>query len=115
MTPTLASSPAGRIALLLGSSPISDAELAEVLELPSGITVSEVLSGAHKLTATDLAAVADLLDVPVTVLTGQVPIDRHLGVSLRLGPVTAPDVPTVALEYADKLLGYRALLDSWFG
>jgi hypothetical protein len=57
--------------------------------------------------------VADVLDVPVTVLSGQVPLDRHLGVSLRLGTVDAPDVPKEALQYADQLLRYRSLLDSW--
>ena len=51
----------------------------------------------------------------MTVLSGQVPINRHLGVSLRLGPVEAPDVPADALEYADRMLRYRGLLDSWLG
>jgi hypothetical protein len=59
--------------------------------------------------------VADLLDVPVTVLSGQVPFDRHLGVSLRLGRVEAPEVPKEALQEAERLLRSRHLLDSWLG
>ena len=35
--------------------------------------------------------------------------------SLRLGTVEAPDVPADALEYADRMLRYRGLLDSWLG
>jgi Zn-dependent peptidase ImmA (M78 family) len=112
---TLPSSSAGRIALLLDHSDATEADLANLLSLPTGIAVRDVLSGMYGLSPSQLVAVADLLDVPVTVLTGQVPIDRHLGVSLRLGAVEAADVPAVALEYADKLLRYRALLDSWLG
>jgi hypothetical protein len=112
---TLPSSPVGRIELLLGHSDVSRAELARVVALPDDVTVDDVLAGNYPLSPTDLVAVADLLDVPVNVLTGQVPMDRHLGVSLRLGSVEAADVPTEALQYADTLLGYRALLDSWLG
>lgn len=112
---TLPSSPAGRVDLLLRHSDVSKVEIGRVLELPRGITVDDVLSGKHELSPTDLVALADLLDVPVTVLSGDVPIDRHLGVSLRLGAVEAADVPRGALEYADKLLRYRGLLDSWLG
>jgi len=112
---TMPSSPVGRIELLLGHSDVSRADLARVLDLPRDVTVDDVLAGDYPLSPTDLVAIADLLDVPVTVLTGQVPMDRHLGVSLRLGAVEAADVPTGALQYADTLLGYRALLDSWLG
>lgn len=112
---TLPSSPAGRVDLLLRHSDVSKAEIARVLELPAGVTVDDVLSGRHELSPTDLVSLADLFDVPVTVLSGDVPIDRHLGVSLRLGAVEAADVPRGALEYADKLLRYRGLLDSWLG
>jgi Zn-dependent peptidase ImmA (M78 family) len=111
----LSSSPAGRIKLLLGHSNVSGAELSRALALPSDVTVDDVLAGDYPLSATDLVAIADLLDVPVTVLTGQVPMDGHLGVSLRLGAVEAADVPSEALQYADKVLGYRVLLDSWLG
>jgi hypothetical protein len=114
-TRTLPSSPAGRIGLLLRHSGVSKAQLARVLDLPVEASVDDVLAGKHQLSAADLVVVAELLDVPVTVLSGQVPIDRHLGVSLRLGTVEAPDVPADALEYADRLLRYRGLLDSWLG
>lgn len=112
---TLPSSPADRIALLLTHSDVSKEELARVLALPAGVPVDAVLTGGYQLSPADLVEVADLLDVPVTVLSGQVPINRHLGVSLRLGTVDAPDVPDDALQYADRLLRYRGLLDSWLG
>jgi hypothetical protein len=112
---TLPSSSADRIALLLDRSGVSREELAQVLDLPAGVSVDAVLAGDHELSPSDLVAVADVLDVPVTVLSGQVPFDRHLGVSLRLGTVDAPDVPGEALQYADRLLRYRCLLDSWLG
>lgn len=111
----LPSSSAGRIALLLDHSGATEADLAGVLGLPTGITVRDVLSGHYELSPSELVAVADMLDVPVTVLTGQIPMNRHLGISLRLGAVDAADVPVAALEYADKMLRYRALLDSWLG
>src|SRR5262249_29686784 len=111
----LPSAMAERIQRLLASSEVPEDELAQVLELPSGVTVDEVLAGHLPLAPTDLVAVADLLDVPVTVLPGQVPIDRHLGVSLRLGTLQAPDVPEQALQTAELHLRYQALLDSWLG
>lgn len=111
----LPSSPAGRIGLLFQHSHVSEEQLARVLDLPAGVTAADVLSGSYELSAADLVAVAELLDVPVTVLSGQVPISGHLGVSLRLGTVEAPDVPAEALEYADRTLRYRGLLDSWLG
>lgn len=114
-TRTLPSSSAGRIGLLLSHSGVSKAQLARVLDLPAEVSVDDVLAGNYQLSAADLVAAAELLDVPVTVLSGQVPIDRHLGVSLRLGTVEAPDVPADALEYADRMLRYRGLLDSWLG
>ena len=109
-------SPAGRIGVLLSQSGVAAPELARVLALPDGVGVEDVLSGAHLLTASDLVAAADVLDVPVTVLTGQVPMDRHLGVSLRLGRIPgAADAPVDALKYADMVLGHTAVLDSWLG
>jgi len=112
---TLPSSPAARIALLLDRSGTTEDELARVLALPAGVSAREVLAGAYELSPSDLVVVADLLDVPVTVLSGHVPLDRHLGVSLRLGTVDAPQVPDDALRYADELLRCKDLLDSWLG
>lgn len=112
---TLPSSPAGRIALLLDRSGTTEDEVAQVLALPAGVTAQEVLAGAYELSPSDLVVVADLLDVPVTVLSGHVPLDRHLGVSLRLGTVDARQVPDQALRYADELLRCKDLLDSWLG
>ncbi|MDQ3484688.1 MAG: ImmA/IrrE family metallo-endopeptidase, partial [Actinomycetota bacterium] len=109
-------SPATIIAALLGQSDGLEAELAEALDLPDGVLLDDVLSGAHLLTPSDLIAASDVLGVPVTVLTGDVPMDRHLGVSLRMGRVSgAADVPLDALTYADTVLGHQAVLDSWLG
>jgi Zn-dependent peptidase ImmA (M78 family) len=113
MSQALPSSPADRIARLFARSDVTKDELARVLDLPADSSVDAVLAGDYELSPSDLIAVADVLDVPVTVLSGQVPLDRHLGVSLRLGTVDAPDVPEEALKYADRLLRYRNLLDSW--
>jgi hypothetical protein len=110
---TLPSSPAGRIALLLTRSDLGEEELARILDLPADVPGSAVLSGDYVLSPSDLVALADVLDVPATVLSGQVPLDRHLGVSLRLGTVDAPDAPDEALYYADRVLRYRSVLDSW--
>jgi hypothetical protein len=112
---TLSSSPADRIALLLSASGITEEQLAQALGLPAGVSAHAVLVGDHELSPSDLVVAADLLDVPVTVLSGHVPLDRHLGVSLRLGTVEATDVPVEALRYADELLRFRDLLDSWLG
>lgn len=110
---TLPSSPADRIALLLAASDVTEDELAQALGLPAGVSAHTVLAGDHALSPSDLVVAADLLDVPVTVLSGHVPLDRHLGVSLRLGTVEAPDVPAEALRYAEELLRFKGLLDSW--
>ena len=112
---TLPSSPADRIALLLAASDVTEDELAQALGLPAGVSAHAVLAGDRELSPSDLVVAADLLDVPVTVLSGHVPLDRHLGVSLRLGTVDAPDVPAEALRYADELLRFKDLLDSWLG
>jgi hypothetical protein len=112
---TTPSTVAGRISLLLARSSASEADIASALELGGEMTVADVLHGRRELSPGDLVAVADVLDVPVTVLSGQLPMDRHLGVSLRLGSVAAPDVPSTALELADRIFGHQALLDSWLG
>ncbi len=83
---TLPSSPADRIALLLAASDVTEDgwRRRSVCLRVSVLTPS---SGDQELSPSDLVVAADLLDVPVTVLSGHVPLDRHLGVSLRLGTV----------------------------
>lgn len=105
-----------RIAQLLQLSAAGgEEELRLALGLSSITELADVLDGRRQLTPSDMVAAADMLDVPVTVLAGQVPIDRHLGVSLRLGAVDTADVPIDALEYAEMMLKHQALLDSWWG
>lgn len=113
---TAPTSRAQRIGALLVRSPLGAAEFVGELGLPDEVTIEDVLDGRYELTPSELVAAADVLDVPVTVLTGDLPIDRHLGVSLRLGQVQqATDVPYEALALADRLLDQQAVLDSWFG
>lgn len=112
---TLPATRSGRVASLVRSLAVDDADLARVLDLPDGVEVGRVLDGSYELTATDLVAVADLLDVPVGVLTGDQPVEGRLGVSLRMGYVSEADVPVEALRHADMLLRHRAVLDSWLG
>ena len=111
---TLSSSPAGRIGLLLRHSDVSKVDLARTLELPDGLC-GRYPYGRLRTIAYGSGGGRGAAGCSVTVLSGQVPINRHLGVSLRLGAVEAPDVPEDALEYADKLLRYKGLLDSWLG
>ncbi|MEU7863835.1 ImmA/IrrE family metallo-endopeptidase [Nonomuraea sp. NPDC049141] len=112
---TLPTTPGARIALLIKRSNVAEGELSDIVDLPDGVTVVDVLEDRYALSPTDLVVVADLLNVPATTLTGQMPIDRHLGVSLRIGSAEISDVPVEALEYADILLQHQAVLDSWLG
>jgi Zn-dependent peptidase ImmA (M78 family) len=109
----LPTTPAGRISLLLTRTPDAAAELGRALLLSPDMSVDQALAGGLELSLSDLVAAADVLDVPVTVLVGQVPLDRNLAVSLRLGLAQKPNAPVEDLEYADMLLQHRALLDLW--
>jgi Zn-dependent peptidase ImmA (M78 family) len=114
---TAPDTPHGRIAELVGRAALDVVdELVRALVLPDGIGLDDVLSGGYPLTPSDLVAAADALDVPVTVLSGHVPMEQHLGVSLRLGRLSAAaDVPVEALAWIDTLLGHREVLDRWLG
>ncbi|MEV6979926.1 ImmA/IrrE family metallo-endopeptidase [Sphaerisporangium sp. NPDC051017] len=71
--------------------------------------------GGGKLSLSDLVTAADILDVPVTYLTGQSSGEGNLAVSLRLGQAQESGVPVQALQYADMLLRQLRLLDLWQG
>lgn len=106
----LGSSTADRLVRLLDASGVTSAQLGEALWLPDGVTVDAVLAGRHDLAPSDLVAAAELLRVPASVLSGALPIEGHLGVSLRLGAVEA-DAPVEALRDADTMLEHRAVID----
>jgi len=112
---TAAASLSGRIADLMARADVGVEELRVALMLPDEAAVSDVLAGGRVLEPTELAVVADLLDVPLTVLSGQVPMDGHLGVSLRLGLDAGAGVPAAALEDADLMLRSASLLNSLLG
>lgn len=104
---------ARRIQRLADRAPMATERLVAALDLPRDQPLLDGLL-ARNLSLSDLVTAADILDVPVTVLAGQVPVEQDLGVSLRLGvaPATAP---REALQVAEKLLKHQALLDSWTG
>ncbi|WP_445186990.1 ImmA/IrrE family metallo-endopeptidase [Pseudonocardia sp. Cha107L01] len=101
--------------MLIDNLGVLATDVEAVLQLPDSVTLDDVLTDRHQLTPSDLVALSDVLEVPATVLSGQVPINRHLGVSLRLGALQSTEAPNAALQYAEKLLQYQALLDSWLG
>ena len=106
-----------RIAQLL-EHPTSDQKAADIralLSLSPGVSPQDVIGGDYPLTPSDLVTLADWLDVPATVLSGQTPMSHSLGVSLRLGSLSVSGAPTDALLYAEKVLGHQRLLDSWLG
>ena len=112
----LPSSPAARIELLLRHSDVSKAEVARTVELSRGVSVEDVLTGRYmSCQPTDLVAVAELLDVPVTVLSGQVPINRHLGVRFAWVRWRHPPYLRMPLSMLTRCSGIGELLDSWLG
>ena len=105
-----------RLAQLLERSSITPEEFIDQLGLEPSITVRDILDGTHVLEPSDIVAAADVLQVPIPVLTGDVPVAGHLGVSLRLGLVgDRADTPNDALGYADRMLSHQALLDDLLG
>jgi len=108
------STPARRIALLLERSPQAKAALAQALVLPPS-KLADVLKGHGELSLSDLVTAADVLDVPVTYLAGQLDSDHSLAVSLRLGHAQQSGAPEQALAYAHTLIRRLVLLDLWQG
>lgn len=106
-------SPGDRIGLLLARMPELEHELEVALLLSPGENLPDVLRAENRLSLEDLVAAADVLSVPVTVLTGQESMVDNLAVSLRLGLASDIGVPEDALGYAEMLLRYRTLLDTW--
>lgn len=107
---------AERLSLLVGRTGMPGEELVALIGLPSSVMPDEILSGDRRLSPSEIVAAADALDVPVTLLTGDLPVDGHLGVSLRLGVFAdAVDAPTEALELADLMMDRHATLDLLLG
>lgn len=110
-----APSPRSRIQALLERTAVTPDDVAAGMLLPEGVTLERVLDGSYEPSLSELLGAADVLDVPVGVLTGDIPADGHLGVSLRLGAVEGAEDLADALGHANRLLDRAALLDSWLG
>ncbi len=108
------STPAAKIALLLERSPQDEASLGQALQLRPE-ELADVLQGRRELSLSDLVTVADVMDVPVAYLAGQIDSDRSLAVSLRLGQAQQSGAPERALAYAHMLIRRLVLLDLWQG
>jgi Zn-dependent peptidase ImmA (M78 family) len=106
----------GRLARLLHNAPSGTfAELEAALLLPNGISLGDVLEDRYHAPLGDLVAAAEILDVPLSVLTGQTPVQNDLLVSTRLGYALEHKIPTTVIEYVGKLSRQAELLDSWLG
>jgi Zn-dependent peptidase ImmA (M78 family) len=90
-------------------------QIAEGMLLDPSVPIEHVLDGTYTPTPSELVGAADALDVPVAVLTGDLPIEGHLGVSLRMGALDAAAGLAEPLGWANRMLDYAALLDSWLG
>jgi Zn-dependent peptidase ImmA (M78 family) len=102
-----------RIATLMAQTGTDPNLVAEALHLPADVSLAAVLNGDHVMSLSDVLSVAEVMNVPAMVLTGQVPMDRNLATSLRLGLIEAAETPAEALSYARMLLDHLAVLDAW--
>lgn len=109
------STPGARIAALLESSEATPGDLLDAMLVGSDVGIEQVLDGSYEPSVSELLAAAEVLQVPVAALTGELPEDGHLGVSLRLGRIAGAESLASPLAYANRLLDHRALLDSWLG
>lgn len=109
------STPGARLSVLLAVSELTAAQLSVGMLLPGDVPVERVLDGTYEPSISELLGAADVLEVPVAVLTGELPVSGHLGVSLRLGRIYGAEALRGPLAYANRLLDHRALLDSWLG
>jgi len=109
------STPGARLAELLASSDVTAKQVSAGMLLPEDVPIEQVLDGTYEPSVSELLGAADVLEVPVAVLTGDLPATGHLGVSLRLGRIEAAEALSGPLAYANRLLDHRALLDSWLG
>ncbi|UZJ26902.1 ImmA/IrrE family metallo-endopeptidase (plasmid) [Rhodococcus antarcticus] len=109
------STPGARLSALLAVSELTAAQLSVGMLLAEAVPVERVLDGTYEPSVSELLGAADVLEVPVAVLTGELPVSGHLGVSLRLGRIRGAEALSGPLAYANRLLDHGALLDSWFG
>jgi hypothetical protein len=104
-----------RLRLLIERSPGSQQALADVLTGGSIDSLADLISGVPDLDLTQLALAADVLDVPLRVLTGELSLESDLGISLRLGGLSEARAPEGALRVAAMMLRNASLLDYWLG
>jgi Zn-dependent peptidase ImmA (M78 family) len=101
--------------LLHNAPPSTFAELETALLLPDGVSLVDVLEDRYHAPLGDLVAAAEILDVPLSVLTGQTSAQSDLLVSTRLGYALGHKIPITVVEYVGKLSRQAELLDSWLG
>lgn len=109
------SSAGARIAALIESSGATAEDVAAGMLLPPEVGLAEVLDGSYEPSLSEIVAAADVLRVPAAVLLGDLPVEGHLGVSLRLGRISGAEALAGPLAYANRMLDHRSLLDSWLG
>lgn len=108
--------PVERIALLAERSPEEDrAEIARLLGIPLTPSLETALRSVQEISLSDIVAISEILGVPSTALSGQVPLDRNFAVSLRLGIAEQTGAPAESLEFIELMLRRVSLLDSWLG
>ncbi|MHB1800054.1 MAG: ImmA/IrrE family metallo-endopeptidase [Actinomycetes bacterium] len=112
---TSAPAPGARIAELMERTGVSADQVADRMMLDPDVPFERVLDGTYEPSPSELLGAADALDVPVAVLTGDLPTEGHLGVSLRMGTLDAVEGLAEPLGWANRMLDHAALLDSWLG
>lgn len=110
-----ADTPGVLIAELMERTGVSGTQVADRMMLDGDVPFDRVLDGTYEPTPSELLGAADALGVPVAVLTGDLPADGHLGVSLRMGTLKAAEGLVGPLGWANRMLDHAALLDSWLG
>lgn len=105
-----------RLTELLTRADVDPGEFISELALGPDVTFDDVRTGRVVLDPSHIVVASDILEIPIPVLTGDVPVSGHLGVSLRLGMVADQNqTPDAALAYADRVLSHMDVLDAVLG
>ncbi len=76
--------------------------------------LADALHGRSEPTVSEYALLAGCAGVPLSVLTGMVPIERSLSVALRAGVLDTSEDVSVVIQRAQAILEDFRLLVSWF-
>ena len=106
---------AQRLHRALRGSERSLEDLYGCLDLPDGDGwLADALQGRYEPTVSEYALLAGCAGVPLSVLTGTVPIERSLSVALRAGVLNTSEDVSVVVHRAQAILETFRLLVSWF-